>query len=290
MELLRPPNLPTALGDPVAGYMLAAAGDHSGLPWIRLGAVAVAAVLLYAAGLIWNDIADRGEDGIVRPERPIPSGRIGLPAARTAAVLLAVCALGLAACASPRAGAMAAILAGLALAYNFAARRIAAWLGFLNMGLCRGVSGLMGAALVPPAEWPGSVFWAAGGITLLIASVTAIAARETKAVAVGCVRWLPALLVLGCFTGAFLFGAGITGLALACASTAVGWLGYWGWRLGGTPEPRLAQRAIGAMIRALVPIQAGLCATVPVYGAPVAGCLLLAWPASRLLARRFYAS
>ena len=45
--------------------------------WPRALAVAGASCLLYAAGMLWNDVADAERDRELHPQRPLPSGRIG---------------------------------------------------------------------------------------------------------------------------------------------------------------------------------------------------------------------
>ena len=70
-ELLRLPALFTVPGDALAGA--AAAGARPG----RRTALAVGTSLcLYQAGMALNDWADREEDAVARPHRPLPSGRI----------------------------------------------------------------------------------------------------------------------------------------------------------------------------------------------------------------------
>ena len=81
LALLRPPNLPTLPGDPLAGWCLAGGGD-----WPGVIAAAVAVLLLYMAGLILNDVADIEIDRRERPDRPLPSGRVTRAAALRASL------------------------------------------------------------------------------------------------------------------------------------------------------------------------------------------------------------
>jgi len=289
LELLRLPNLPTVPGDPVAGFALASLGQGR-VDWLEALPVAGTALLLYVAGLIWNDCADRVEDGVQRPRRPLPSGRVGLRSAAIVASALAVAGIGLAALAGPGALLFSLLLTALVLTYNFGARRIRV-LGVFNMGACRGVSLLMGAAAAcSPAQWPPAVLVAATGLALYIAAVTWIAARETEAVRIGAVRWAP--LVIGGLVFVLVPAAALDrGVAAgACAAFAVGWLVHYGSALRGTPGPAVVGPSVGGMIRTLVPIQAGLCAAGAFGGVAVAAVLMLAWPASALLAKKFYAS
>ncbi|MER5278254.1 UbiA family prenyltransferase, partial [Streptomyces sp. NPDC002809] len=91
-ELLRVSALFTVPGDALAGA--AAVGRRPD----RSTALAVGASLcLYEAGMALNDWADRDEDAVDRPHRPIPSGRISPRAALTAAGALTGAGLVLAA-------------------------------------------------------------------------------------------------------------------------------------------------------------------------------------------------
>ena len=71
LELLRPPNVMTAVADVLAGYAVAGLSNWAALPWL-LGATAC----LYAGGVVLNDFFDRHLDARERPERPLPSGRV----------------------------------------------------------------------------------------------------------------------------------------------------------------------------------------------------------------------
>jgi len=289
LELLRLPNLPTVPGEPLAGFALAALGQET-VAWSGALPAAGAALLLYMAGLIWNDCADRREDRIHRPCRPIPSGRVGLRSAAAAAALLGAGGVGLAALSGPGTCRLSVLLAGLILVYDFGPRRIR-WLGALNMGACRGVSLLMGASVaLPPRDWPAAVLVASTGVFLFIAAVTWIAARETDSIRIGAVRWAPASIVV--LTVVLLWGvkAAATVPTMLCAGLAIAWLLLWGARLRGCPAPHVVGKSIGGMIRALAPLQAALCAAGAQGGDAVAVVLLLAWPVSSWLARRFYAS
>uniref|UniRef100_UPI001CE2744A UbiA family prenyltransferase n=1 Tax=Streptomyces werraensis TaxID=68284 RepID=UPI001CE2744A len=82
-ELVRLPALFTVPGDTLAG--VAAAG---GRPGPRALLPIGSSLCLYAAGMVLNDWADRAEDAVERPHRPLPSGRI-----RPAAALTAACGL-----------------------------------------------------------------------------------------------------------------------------------------------------------------------------------------------------
>lgn len=76
LELSRVSNLPTVWTNVLAAWIIASGADWQWTPalgWLLLGAS-----LIYSAGMILNDACDAAWDRKHRPERPIPSGRIGL--------------------------------------------------------------------------------------------------------------------------------------------------------------------------------------------------------------------
>ncbi|MEE2644339.1 MAG: UbiA family prenyltransferase, partial [Myxococcota bacterium] len=78
LELIRPPALPSAPADSIAGLALAtalgSAGDTLPALW-QVAAVISLSCLCYSAGMISNDLFDVGVDREERPNRPLPSGR-----------------------------------------------------------------------------------------------------------------------------------------------------------------------------------------------------------------------
>ncbi|MBX3464115.1 MAG: UbiA family prenyltransferase [Planctomycetes bacterium] len=115
-----------------------------GLPWDRDAVAAVAAsVLLYAAGMVWNDVADRRLDAVQRPERPLPRGDVSLAFAAGLGVALLAAAIALSPCRQHH-----GLLAVLVLLYDFAGKRFD-WGGALLMGGLRALN--LGTALALPA-------------------------------------------------------------------------------------------------------------------------------------------
>jgi 4-hydroxybenzoate polyprenyltransferase len=146
-------NLPTVWTNTLAGCALAGAAVGAG----RLALLAVAFSLLYTGGMYLNDAFDRESDARERPERPIPSGRIGArPVFAIGFALLAAGVLGVAAASGGGRAAVASaiLLAAVITAYD-------AWhkanpLSPVVMGLCRvlvyvtaalAVGGRVGAAV-----------------------------------------------------------------------------------------------------------------------------------------------
>lgn len=287
--LIRPPNLFTVPGDPVAGFLLAISVGMSG-SLIHVVMAVAASVSLYMAGLISNDCFDWREDAVDRPDRPIPSGMVSIRAAIVVAGACFVVGIGFAYMVSMQVALVALILAGLILLYNSVGKRIPIF-GSINMGLCRGASLWMGAAA---AGWApvdvDRVVVAAVGLCLYIAAVTSLASRETEKVAMPVRRWMPGLAVLLCMAYIGCIDGIYNPAYLALATGAVAWPCLRAYRLGPIPEPRILMPAIGGFIRGLLLIQGAFSATLFPLGGIAAAALLLAWPASAYVARRFYAS
>ncbi|MFE9887143.1 UbiA family prenyltransferase [Streptomyces scopuliridis] len=137
-ELLRVSALFTVPGDALAGA--AALGVRPN----RSTALAVGASLcLYEAGMALNDWADREEDAIDRPHRPIPSGRVSPTAALAAAGALTVAGLALAARAGRPSLAVGTALAATVWSYDLHLKHTAA--GPAAMGAARALDLLLGA-------------------------------------------------------------------------------------------------------------------------------------------------
>lgn len=146
LDLVRFPNLFTAIADPLAGYLLAV-GVYVRLMEAVLLIIASSAI--YAGGCVLNDFCDRESDAYERPLRPIPSGRVVPEEARALAAMMF--ALGLFAAFllgfMPFVAALA--LTASALSYDIMTkhRPVA---GPFNMGLCRSLNLLLGMAVVYP--------------------------------------------------------------------------------------------------------------------------------------------
>ena len=119
MQLIRPPNLFTVPGDPLAGFLLAQSLTPNPVSFTHAPGPMLAVTLLYMAGLISNDLADRAEDTRERPGRPIPSGRVTPRAAACAFAGLTVAGIFVAALSGGPAVYAALLLTGLILLYNF---------------------------------------------------------------------------------------------------------------------------------------------------------------------------
>lgn len=178
LELVRLPNLFTAPGDVVAGYLIVSAGTVPS--WGHLAVLIAASVCFYAAGVVLNDYFDRRLDAEERPERPIPSGRIGERDALSLGALLLAAGCIMAAGAGVASLVVAMLLAGCIVLYDAKGKRIE-YVGSLNMGACRFLNvvlGASGAALLAPETWPSDVLPVALAVMLYIAAVTLLATGE----------------------------------------------------------------------------------------------------------------
>jgi len=81
LQLVRLPNLFTAMADVVMGFLFTHAAIGGEEAWV-FGLLLGASTLVYAAGVVLNDVFDFAVDARQRPERPLPSGRVSLDAAR----------------------------------------------------------------------------------------------------------------------------------------------------------------------------------------------------------------
>ncbi len=288
LQLIRLPNLLTVPGDPLAGACLALALQGGGRLTPALMAAA-ASLALYTAGLIINDCCDLQEDRRQRPDRPLPAGHVTRAHAWVAALLLVVLALVLAWMVTPLSGATAGALSGMILLYNLWLKRMPLP-GAVAMGLCRGLSLLLGATAVGTGLPGGMVLAAALLLTLYIAAVTLLADREHEAVTLGVKRWWPLGIGLALPVLLLVVARGWGWLSLLPATVALISLLRLGCALRGTPAPRIVQASIGRYIRILLLVQATLCFVQFPAGTATGVVLLLLWPLSVRLGRWFYAS
>ncbi len=280
LELLRPPNVVTAIADVLAGYAVAGRAQGSRLPWLL-----AATVCLYAGGVVLNDVFDRAVDASERPERPIPSGRVRAAHAAALGAALLAAGVALAFGATRAAGVVAVALAASVVVYDGRAKRHA-FFGPLAMGVCRGLNLVLGMAAVPAAV---AGHWRIALLSVAyIAAVTLVSRGEVhggkKAVAAF------ALAVLGVVVAALVVialrssGWPVPALVLAAALL---------WRVGPPfaavyvdPRPPRIRRAVKAGVLSLVLLDAALSAAFagPAYAAIVLATALVAGSLARLFA------
>lgn len=265
LELVRAPAALTVLGDTAVGAHAASRG-FGGRGWL----LPLASAAIYSGGMALNDWADRELDGVERPERPIPSGRVSPGRALAIAAGLGAAGLALAAAGGGRRSlAIAVPLVASVVAYDVVAKPTAA--GPLAMAACRGLDVLMGAGGSPRA------LPAALTIAVHTAGVTALSRGEVHG-GTGADTGL-ALAATGAAA------AGVDAVApevrtpLARAAGAVGSVVYLAAALPGQlaaaedPTAERVRDATRSGIGAVVPLQAALVAR---SGAPVVALGLMA--------------
>jgi 4-hydroxybenzoate polyprenyltransferase len=173
-QILRLPNLPTALADICLGALAANALPQHGLAF---AALLLASACLYSAGMVWNDYFDQEQDRRERPFRPLPSGRI---ASRQAAQLGAGLLLAGVLSALPAGKTsfyLAVFLVVAILAYDGWLKRT--WAGPLAMGTCRFLNVLLGVSACGSLLWPRGAHLALI-VGLYIVGVTWFARTEAR--------------------------------------------------------------------------------------------------------------
>jgi hypothetical protein len=279
-ELVRLPAVLSVPGDVLVGA--AASGQVRDVP--RAAGLAAASSCLYLAGMALNDYADRDVDAVERPSRPIPSGRVTPGFALGLAGGLTVVAAGIAVVADgPRALKVLAPLATTVWAYDLALKETPA--AVTGMSACRALDVLMGSgahgarAALPSAAVVGAHI----GVTTTVSrsEVQGATARLPRAA-------LAATVGVAAVTGAL--AARRSGSALRTLAAA-GLVGAYATAVGRAhadaardPSPERLQRAVGASVLGLMPLEAGLLAGA---GALVpAGGVAALWPLARTLSRR----
>ncbi|WP_371657101.1 MULTISPECIES: SCO3242 family prenyltransferase [unclassified Streptomyces] len=284
-ELLRVSALFTVPGDALAG------AASAGLRPNRRTALAVASSLcLYEAGMALNDWADREEDAVDRPHRPIPSGRVKPAAALAAAAGLTGAGLALAYRAGRPAGLVATALAGTVWAYDLRLKHTPA--GPAAMAAARSLDLLLGATATTGTvtRRPLLPATALGAHTY---AVTTVSRHETQG---GSVRAplaaLAGAVTLGALTArrpgatqAFRLPSEPRDIArTAFAATFVATAAKPLFHAVLNPSPPLTQRAVGGGIKAMIPLQAALAARAG--SVRTAAALTGLIPVARKLARK----
>ena len=267
LELLRPPNVVTAIADVLAGYAVAGRAQPQALPWLI-----AASVCLYAGGVVLNDFFDRHADAIERPERPIPSGRVSSARAATIGGGLLLAGTLAAVGASRVSAGVAAAVASFVLLYDARAKRHAI-AGPVCMGVCRGLNLLLGVsadAAALHAQWP-----IASLSVVYIAAVTTVSRGEVHGGRAAVATF--ALISLG------LVLAGLTIVALGsengrfAALVLIAVLAYRVvppyWYVRKDPQPAVIRRAVKAGVLSLVLLDSAIGAA---YAGPVYAAIILA--------------
>jgi 4-hydroxybenzoate polyprenyltransferase len=176
LQLMRPANLVTAIADILAGLALvnfAFTSETASIQPVLL--LCASTVGLYGGGVVFNDVFDAELDAIERPERAIPTGKVSLKNAIILGCILFACGILFAFLVSQFSGFIAITIAVLALVYDKYGKHHA-FLGPINMGLCRGGNLLLGMSVLflSMQNW-----WYLGAIPVIyIAAITMISRGE----------------------------------------------------------------------------------------------------------------
>jgi len=179
LQLVRLPNLFTAIADVVAGFLFVGSSTVIGRDLALLGC---ASACLYAGGAALNDVCDARRDAVHRPGRPVPSGAVSHLSAFCIAMALLFGGWLLCSAVSERSFRIGSALVICILCYDgwFKRTSIAPAL----MGLCRALNLLLGMS-VTDARLSSAHLFVAVLMWLYVSSVTLFARAESPTPA----RW-----------------------------------------------------------------------------------------------------
>ncbi len=148
LVLVRPANVVTAISDILAGAALSGFFSvSSGISYSPLILLCLSTSLLYAGGIVFNDVFDLETDKSERPERPIPSGQVSLRQAATFGTVLLLIGIFVSALVSWNSLYVALGISIAALSYDKVFKHNILT-GPLVMGLCRSLNLLLGMTLL----------------------------------------------------------------------------------------------------------------------------------------------
>lgn len=283
LQLMRPPNLVTAVADVLAGFGVAAMADLARLPWLM-----VSTICLYGGGVVFNDIFDRQLDARERPERPLPSGRATVRRAILLGAFLLASGAGAAFMVSVVSGFVALLIAACAVLYDSWGKH-RSFFGPLNMGICRGLNLMLGISVAPALV--GERWYLALLPITYIAAITAISAGEVK----GGQR-TTGLLALGLLALVILALPILTLVSTSSTLRLIGMLPFlalfvWRvlpafWRAYLEPAPDRIRNAVKAGVLSLIVLDAAIAAGYAglIYGAVVLSLMFVAGLLARLFA------
>ena len=180
-ELMRLPNVFTALADAAMGFLFVREVSGPADYWL-LALMAAASAFLYTGGMVLNDVFDVVEDARIRPERPIPSGRVSIQTAERLGWTLLIVGVVFAWLISWHEGEIRTGLVGVMLGlsivfYDLLLKKTP--IGPIMMGSCRSLNILM-AMSVSPDAWGRPEALIAVALGIYITGLTWYARTEEK--------------------------------------------------------------------------------------------------------------
>lgn len=283
-QLVRAPNVFTALADVLAGYLIV---RGMAADWLVLLFLGISSASLYSAGMVLNDVYDVEVDTRQRPHRPIPSGQVAVARAWFFGVFLLVFGVAAAWCAAAASGQWrtGAIALGLAVAvwlYDAVVKETP--LAPVMMGACRGLNLLLGMSVVD-GELAAIHYALAGGLFAYIVGVTWFARTEatvsdrlqlvmataTMAAGIGVLAAIPVWLEMseGVALGLYLVREGVV-LLFAVVGVLILWRAVWAVA---DPVPARVQAAVKHCILSLIVLDGAMAAAF--RGPAAAVCVLV---------------
>ncbi len=285
LQLIRLPNLFTAAADVAAAFLFTHAAFSSG-DALPMSLLIGASVLLYAGGVVLNDVFDYALDCNERPERPLPSGRVSLGAAKLAGWGLLVAGMAFAGTAAilasdVRPGLVALALAAAIVAYNALLKKTP--LGPPAMGACRGLNLLLGMSL-STLVWSTPHFLIVAAIAVYVTGVTWFARTEAEQSRRGQLLLAAVVILAGIllleplprWSADTVMLLQLEPTRWTLLLTALGALtGLRLIRAIANPSPTLVQTAVRHCILSLIVLDAAICFVTQGFGPAVMIALLL---------------
>ena len=296
LELFRLPNVFTAVADVMMGFLVT--HDKGLVPIGVFALLLTTSCLIYLAGMVLNDVFDAEVDARERPKRPIPSGRIGRPAARRLGFGMLIAGAGAGSLAGGVVGdvrpvVVAWLLALCVVLYDGLLKRTP--VAPLLMGGCRALNVLLGMS-AGAASWESWNWLVAAGIGTYIVGVTWFARSEARESP----RWrlLLGTVVLAAGMGLLVWMPAWLPEERLLRVSMARWRLFWaalglliGWRCVRAiawPQPRLVQAAVKNCIHSLIVLDAAVC--LAIGGQFWAIVILALLPPTMLLGRWIYST
>ena len=188
-QLIRLPNLFTAVSNVVAAHVIA---THGSPQWSLLLLTLISSLCFYHGVMILNDCFDIDEDKVERPNRPIPSGAISLRQAWAMAIGLILVGLGVSYQLGALPFAIALLLVGAIFVYNMSNR--SGYFGCFAMGSCRLLNWCLALSVVGgiATYWPYALI-----VGIYVTALTLISRDETQANRPQLVNYCALVMILG---------------------------------------------------------------------------------------------